>query len=248
MGRAGLRWDAPREVVGAASALVVLVVLGSAWGGSWELEHRDYDFGWLDRPTQEALPESDLEPFDLPEETGSGTDLSWLGPVLGVVVRVVALTVAVVVVAWALRRLWSRFRYRDAPRRRPDPVGGAVAVAVEEPDLPVLRRGVVEARRYLTEIDRPVDAVVAAWLALEDAAGSSGVRRMPAQTPTEFTVAVLERTSADAEATTELLALYHRARFSRQPIGADEVALASRCLARLAASWDAVAVNDAVAR
>src|SRR5680860_1161507 len=104
-----------------------------------------------------------------------------------------------------------------------------------------LRRGVAEARRFLAEIAGPSDAVIAAWLALEDAASASGVRRAPSQTPTEFTLAVLDRTNADPDATAELLALYHRARFSGHPIEAADVARASRCFGRLAASWDALA-------
>lgn len=231
--------------------VVVLVVLAAAWGGSWEIEPRDLDLAWLDwlqLPTAEPLQGTLPEPVAGADAIDASGDGGWLGAALGVAVRVAGALVALALVAWLVRGLWRWFRYRDAPRRRAEPASGAVGVRADEPDLPVLRRGVAEARRFLADVDRPVDAVVAAWLALEEAAGSSGVHRSPAQTPTEFTVAVLERTSADAGTTAELLALYHRARFSRQPIGPDDVARASRCLERLAADWDAVPQGDGAGR
>ena len=86
-------------------------------------------------------------------------------------------------------------------------------------------------------LNDPGDAVIAAWLSLEDAAAESGVRRHPAQTPTEFTLAILRSTRADADATRELLALYHLARFSTHPVTADHVERAWRCLGAIAESW-----------
>jgi hypothetical protein len=103
----------------------------------------------------------------------------------------------------------------------------------------VLLRGVEAARLSLASIAEPTDAVIAAWLSLEDAAAESGVRRHPAQTPTEFTLGVLTATKADADATRELLALYHLARFSTHPVTAEDVERASRCLGAIAASWHA---------
>jgi hypothetical protein len=106
--------------------------------------------------------------------------------VVVIVAGAVALAVALFVSALVLRGLWSWLRDRGGPRRRPEP-SGPMVIADDEPELPVLRRGALEAQRHLVEIGRPIDAVVAAWLALEEAAASSGVRRSPAQTPTEFT-------------------------------------------------------------
>lgn len=230
-----------------ASAVVVLAVVAAAWGGSWEVQHRDWDLSWLDRlrlPTAE-LPQGTVpepaEPADAVEQGDGG----WLGAVIVVVAGAVASAVALFVAVRLAQGVWAWLQDRGGPRHRPVPPS-PTAVADLEPELPVLRRGVVEAQRHLAEIERPVDAVVAAWLALEEAAASSGVRRSPAQTPTEFTVAVLERTDADPDATSELLALYHRARFSRLPIGSSDVAVASRCLARLAAGWAAVTVDGGV--
>ena len=59
----------------------------------------------------------------------------------------------------------------------------------------------------------PSDAVVAAWLRLEQAAADSGAPREDHQTPTEFTGALLVRYEVDPTATSTLRRLYQRARF-----------------------------------
>ncbi|WP_454043908.1 DUF4129 domain-containing protein [Cellulosimicrobium sp. Marseille-Q8652] len=88
----------------------------------------------------------------------------------------------------------------------------------------------------------PRDAVIAAWVSLEDAAALAGAHRDPAQTPTEFTVAVLDRTPADPGAVATLRGLYHRARFRGADIDAGDVRAARAALRRLA---DDLAIDTA---
>jgi hypothetical protein len=78
------------------------------------------------------------------------------------------------------------------------------------------------------------DAVVACWLRLEDVAARAGRRRRPSQTPTQFTVGVLERVTDDRDAVAELLGLYHRARFGSRPLPDDAAARAAAALTRIA--------------
>ena len=137
---------------------------------------------------------------------------------------------AVAAVGWWL---WQRYRRTAVASRPGDPLATSLMLEIP-PDVPLLRQGVQAAQRSLDEIADPNNAIVAAWLALEEAASSSGVPREPAQTPTEFTVAVLAETAADPQATQDLLRLYHRARFSSAGVGAAEVVQASNCLAILA--------------
>lgn len=62
----------------------------------------------------------------------------------------------------------------------------------------------------------PSDAVIAAWLRLEQAAAESGLVRAPHQTPTEFTTALLGEhlgVRGDRGAVDRLRGLYQRARF-----------------------------------
>lgn len=231
-----MRWDA-RAVGGivAVAAVLLSAVLAAAVGGSWELEDRSFELGgWNPRagtPVEEggaALEEVDpLPDVTSPPSTDTSFDWSWLG----VVGRILLVLLAGVAVWW----LWLRQRAAARPRRMRDEV--ATAAVVDEPELPVLRRGVAQAQRFLAETSGPTDAIIAAWLALEDAAAASGVPRTPSQTPTELTVTVLEHTNADPRATAELLSLYHHARFSSDPVGPDHLERAARCFGELAASW-----------
>lgn len=177
-------------------------------------------------PTQATSPPE--PPLDLPLP-----DLRWLGYVA-----------AGFVVAALVGLLLRYLAYRRRPFE-PDPAEQDRLIAIGEveqvPELPVLQRGVQAAQRHLAQIREPGDAIIAAWLALEDAAAGSGVRRRPAETPTEFTVDVLGRTTADPVATDRLLHLYHRARFSTSPVRPEDAAAASECLADLARSWSGVA-------
>ncbi|MFD3445085.1 DUF4129 domain-containing protein [Microbacteriaceae bacterium 4G12] len=212
-------------------ALILLAVLGSAVRGPWILERRteEVPFRGARTPTLTPAPspEEGRPPLDGVEDLPR-LDLSWLPGVL-----IVLLAAVVALVLW---RLWLRYRRAGAPAEESARSAGVTAGADAVPELPVLLRGVEAARLSLGSVADPGDAVIAAWLSLEDAAAESGVRRHPAQTPTEFTLAILGSTRADADATRELLGLYHLARFSTHPVTADHVERASRCLGAIAES------------
>ena len=222
-------------------SLILLAVVGSAVRGPWILEQRtaDVPFRGARRPTPTPapLPADGRPPLDDAENLPR-LDLSWLPGVL--------LVLLAAVVALVLWRLWLRYRRASAPVTEESARSAGVTTGVDaEPELPVLLRGVEAARLSLGSIADPGDAVIAAWLSLEDAAAESGVRRHPAQTPTEFTLASLGSTRADADAARELLGLYHLARFSTHPVTADHVERASRCLAAIAESWVAARPSGA---
>ncbi|MFC8502794.1 DUF4129 domain-containing protein [Pedococcus sp. NPDC057267] len=67
----------------------------------------------------------------------------------------------------------------------------------------------------------PANAVVAAWVALEDAARSAGIGEDRSRTSEELVGTVLRRLEVDAGALDRLGALYREARFSRHEIGED---------------------------
>lgn len=126
---------------------------------------------------------------------------------VGIIVVVVAgilLVVAVVLSILSARR----GRRRHTPVGTPfEPVEGTIDV-VPRGDI---TKAVADARELLARPGgEPGDAVVRAWLTLEHATEQG---RAPHQTATEFTVALLEKETADADALRELRTLYQRARF-----------------------------------
>lgn len=229
------------SLVAGVTAVLLLAALGSAVAGPWEMEERDLSWltDWLEGDGTvstfdlDTLPEFEFEPAS---PSGPGPDLSWI--------RGVAIGLAVVAAAVLL--VWLVRRYRRT--RLPEPVAvqrmDGAAGSEATPDIPVLQKGVRKARRMLDEGTEPDDAIISAWMTLEAAAADAGVRRRPSQTPTEFAVAILERTPVDSAATQRLLGLYRRARFSRHRSTRDDVAEAVRCLAVLADSWDTVATES----
>jgi hypothetical protein len=106
------------------------------------------------------------------------------------------------------------------------------------------------------------DAVIACWVALEDAAASAGVARQPAETPSEFTVRVLAVGGISAPELTRLAGLYREARYSshgssegaraeartaltrlRDELAAAKAAKAAEAAARVQAEAEAAAVG-----
>jgi hypothetical protein len=71
----------------------------------------------------------------------------------------------------------------------------------------------------LLEVGTPANAVVAAWVRLEEAASSAGVRDDRTRTSTELAAAVLRRFAVDGAALERLAGLYREARFSSHDIG-----------------------------
>ncbi|MCL3861649.1 DUF4129 domain-containing protein [Actinotalea sp. K2] len=175
-------------------------------------------------PLVEALRQIEVEPWDL----------RWLWTSLLLLVLAAVVTAAVL---W-LRRLEPR-RAVDGPGDAFDVEPGEMvgpATAGELPDLPALRRGLADADTQIRARRDPADVIIAAWVALEAAAGGSGVTRHPAATPTEFTVEVLDRTPADRTATRVLLGLYLQARFGDEPLTAQDVIDATTALDALSSS------------
>jgi hypothetical protein len=95
-------------------------------------------------------------------------------------------------------------------------------------------------RTAMSEMDErvggePSDAVIAAWVRLEESAAASGTEREPHQTPSEFTAALLAAHTTDAVALQELRAVYHQARFGEPGhVTADDAAIARGALERIA--------------
>jgi len=210
--------------------LVVLAVLGAALAGPWHVTSRSMTLPEIEF----SLPPM-AQPSQSPKATAGGT-ASDAGAPGWILPLVLALVVGLLLwfLAPKIRRAlaaWSA-RSEAAPD---DEDAGDYGDIEAVPAAPVLEQGVARAARLL-EDDRvpPGDAVIAAWVALEESAARTGVVRDRAQTASEFTVDVLGRTRADPAATSRLLQLYLAARYSEHRLTPQDVAAARDALARIA--------------
>ncbi|HEX3590969.1 MAG TPA: DUF4129 domain-containing protein [Pseudonocardiaceae bacterium] len=187
------------------AALLLLTVL-VARGGSAVPQGT----GFLTAPTSNP-------PLHLHVNPLQGRNLGKLNPVVGITLSseiALALVVALFGLAMAMLMLTS-IRVRRRRRFDEPAVDGDDGLLVPGGDLAMLLQGTRSALAWLRQRagGPPGDAVQQAWLALEEAAAESGTARLPQQTSTEFTAAVLAAHRVDPDALATLRGLYQRARF-----------------------------------
>lgn len=212
--------------------LLLLVALGAGLSSPWELSAAQApESVTVPTPTVTIEPPPTPPPGEEPSEMSTMTRITLLG------VGLLAAAIAVYLLVLAARRAYQATLDR---RARPEVVrsAGDAATPGAVTVVPELRTGVDEAIGRLRGATSSTDAVIAAWLALEESAEASGAPRTAAQTPTELTVAVLDTTPAPAGAVTRLLHLYHLARFTDTPLTLHDVADAHRALEELAGALD----------
>ncbi|MBD8077807.1 DUF4129 domain-containing protein [Cellulosimicrobium arenosum] len=236
------RRPGPRRLV-LVAALTLAALLAAAASTPWRWTPPD----WL-RGAPVAPPGSDVAtapptPAPTPEPPAPPPEPGGLS--LGDYLLAISALVALVALL-ALLRILARNR-TAAPRRAPvTATPGATSTHTDaDAVLPHLRDAVRTAHDELDPDVPPHDAIVAAWVTLENAAALAGAERDPAQTPTEFATRVLERTPADPAAVTRLRGLYHRARFRDGGVDAHDVDTARAALARIATDLSLETVGTA---
>jgi hypothetical protein len=212
--------------------LAALCVAVASLAGPWEPGQREEQPSEPPRLVEPSRPAAPADPDAVappPAAVEPGRDLGWVRR---------ALTIAVVAALLFMLVRWAlRLRLPVRPPA-PEPAGPSTHVAAPrtDPDPEVLHRGARAAEERLRAAVAPDDAVIAAWVALEEAAALSGVVRERSATATEFTLQVLDRTPADPAAARTLLALYLRARFDDRPLGAGDVGTAATAARELVAT------------
>lgn len=151
----------------------------------------------LTRPTR---PAATLPP------AGEAAGGSWISTLFGVLLVLLAVAVLALLVAMVVAA-FRRFVHRP------------VVTAHREPrfDAPLVPDDLLESaagRLALLETGEPRNAIVAAWLDLERAAGETGLPRQRAETSTEYTSRVLGAWPVDGQRLGDLAGLYREARFS----------------------------------
>ncbi|MCF4120841.1 DUF4129 domain-containing protein [Antribacter sp. KLBMP9083] len=219
---------------GAALLLVALVVVAAAVTSPWRFQID----GAVPVPSISlGAPGASFSPAPEGEEgrQDPGTGIEWLSLVLGVL-AVVLLALVGVAIARRLNAL-----NRDSTKLEPDDLdtGDTILDTPDDAvDLPALQDAVTRALLFMDTHPAPRNAVVAAWVALEEEAARQGTDRDPAQTPTEFAGVLLDRTPAPADAVGRLRDLYHLARFTSRPVTPDQAAGARQALADIASALE----------
>lgn len=237
LSRAGARMGAGR-VLPLAALLGVIVVLTAGLGGPAHFSGARWypHLGGGSHAT--ALPKrrvGEIPPATTVGRRGHGSVSlpTW--------VVVVAIVVVVIAIVAFLLWLWSRRRAPAAPRLHPAgvQVAGQPVPAEPEPEPETLLTGIELALQVLDEGREPGDAIVRAWVGLQETAAESGIVRRPAEGPTEFTARIMAGAFADDRALRTLLRLYLRTRFGDHPVTAADVAAVRDALAQLVSSWRA---------
>ena len=132
----------------------------------------------------------------------------WLEALLRVLAFVAAALVVGAIAFLVVRLIVGFVRALRMPEVEPDPTADWERVAAER------LSDAVDSGLDQMASGSPGDAVIACWVALEAAAATAGISRLPAETPSEFTVRVLALGNVSGSALSELAELYREARFS----------------------------------
>ncbi|MFT4135269.1 DUF4129 domain-containing protein [Microbacterium sp.] len=177
-------------------------------------------------PPPEVTPRAER-----PEATASEGAVAWL----------LVMIVAAVLTAWALyaivRALVRLLRRRRVRVRAGGELSAEAVAPTVEPVEEMVHEGVVEALRVIEEHRFPRDAIIAAWVWLEDSAARTGVERGRSETPAEFTRRIVARRTAVAPDVAALLGLYERVRFGRYEADEHDRAAAHDALVRIEWEW-----------
>jgi len=184
------------------------------------------------------MPPVTQPPYELPEIEQTGNSQVWLWIVI-VVGVLISIGILILVGRFVYRTVVAFLANRmdQVPLSDSLPAGARMAgVALTSQEV---GDAVDEALRRLDQAPTATDAVIMAWLVFEEAASRHGMHRDPAQTPTEFTTALLDDSAVPPADTVTLRTLYLRTRFSDLPATAGDVNQARLCLERIARSLEA---------
>lgn len=225
-------------LIAAVAVAGVAVVAGSVLAGPVEVGPPRWVPSAHDRlPTMPAAPGDDGGVSYA--DNGGGH----AGAIFVAIIEIVAVVVAVLLLALLVRVLVRRIADRGRKVRRDQVAASSGVFAVVDPDTavppPVMQRGIARALALLDEPRAPADAVVEAWLGLEDAAVAAGAGRGAAETAAEYATRIVARFDTDRDAARRLLRLYQDVRYGARQVDGGAVDTARACLLRLQESWHA---------
>lgn len=220
----GMRSRLPALIV--IGALLVLAAVVAAGASAVPVGQGRPLFEFLHLPVITVIDPQVPPPEDARERTWPAWT-QWLGWFL--MTLPITLLVAAIIAAVLVGLLARRIRFSSPGRVAPGGPGVAGTPAAEL--LEAARAAQAELARH--EGGPPADAVIAAWVRLEETAARAGSPRLAHQTPTEFTDTLSGRPAIGA-ALDGLRGLYQRARFAPgHTVGAADAEAARVALAEI---------------
>lgn len=223
--------------VGAVAALLLIVMIAASAQGTARFEPPVFDPAPAPMPVATEMPGQ--TPMPMPTQTPLPSNETAVAVVSTVLMIITAVVLAIVLffVIRALLRAWAA----RIPRREVDQAGEESFAVSPEPDpetaAPTIRRGIAAALRVIDEHAAPSDAIIAAWVGLEESAAEAGITRGRTETPAEFTLRVITHRSDVAEDAELLLRLYERVRFAGRTADETDRAAARQTLAAIQEGW-----------
>lgn len=218
--------------------LAALIAVAAAVSGPLDFAGPRWQPGAAPRPTLPpsiATPTAAPTPTKPPVASGASTaNFAWIAIVLGAVILAF---IVFFVARFLLARRRERTRAVAGTLQEVTDVVEIDADPSAETGVPYLRRGIRRALGLLDGDRDPSDAIIQAWLGLQESAEDAGFQRQSAETPTEFTTRILRRLEVDAGALATLRRLYLAVRFGEVVATAADVAEARNALEKLQAQW-----------
>lgn len=143
-------------------------------------------------------------------------------------------------VVWLVLRLVRSLGERRRSRRRgvaTSALSSASVPSESEDDAALVRQGVDGAIDNVLSARDPGDAIVAAWLGLEESSTRFGQIRGTAETPAEFVVRIIGRRQAIGDDAAALLRLYEGVRFGAAAASETDRAAARAHLEAIREEW-----------
>ncbi|MGF2947746.1 DUF4129 domain-containing protein [Microbacterium alcoholitolerans] len=225
------RWALPSGVI----LLFVIAMLASAVAGHPVFAPGEAAPEPLPQPTEQQT----LPPIGLgdPQRQQADDTLLLIISIVMVVLVVAAALAALVLVIRAVLVYWRSRPLRRTAGVATDVAMNAETVAESIPDASTVRRGIAAARATIDLPSDAGDAIIAAWIGLEETAVDSGVGRGRSETPGEFTLRILLHRPGIEDPARRLLRLYESVRFGGHR--ADEAMRedAARALADIEEGW-----------
>lgn len=185
--------------------------------------------------TAQSLPLG--EPTPPPEQENEV-----VGTIIAIVFLSLLAAVALFVLLLIMRALVRAWRDRPQRLRDGDDVGfdlhdEATTVDDDAAAAPVIQRGIDGALRTIDARRVPSDAIIAAWVGLEESAADAGISRSPSETASEFALRIITRRRGIEEHAARLLALYERVRYGGCIADEDDRATARAALRAIEEGW-----------